>query len=151
MVDRRGITQAGKGRAMEPAIKASDVRKRILEQIDEMPAGSIFDDFIEREIMKGRFDLGENGSLLYTSFSGQALTVLDKVNNQEYGAEIVMHPDGYTRVTFRVRPWSDSVFTYNVIGKAETFALAICRACAKKAIMEKWDRERGERWTKMNR
>jgi len=129
---------------MLPAIKASDVRKRILEQIDEMPAGRDFDHFINREIWK--WEEGDEYwcEARWTSTDSMAIQTLQKANN-EYGAEILTRPSGHTRATLRLKPRDQGPRYFapliEVVGTAETFALAICRAAAKKALMDKWNRD----------
>ena len=121
---------------MQPAIKASDVRKEILKQIDEMEAGREFNKFVTREVMI------DEGPREWTQRNDLSLYVLEKANN-EYGAEIITRPSGHTRVTLRFKPKDRGACFFTplieIIGTAETFPLAICRACAKKAIMEKWE------------
>jgi len=129
---------------MLPAIKASDVRKAILEKIDEWEAGLEFDHFINREIW--RWEEGDEYwcNARWTSTPGMAIQTLNKVNNK-YGAEIITRPSGHTRVTLRLKPENQGprFFTplIEVVGTAETLALAICRAAAKKIMLEKWGKQ----------
>ena len=124
-------------------IRATDVRKAALAKIDEMPAGEELDRFIVREA----FQLDVEAPDLIARYSQRdsfALAVLKEINN-EFGADITIMPDGRTEVTLRWQPanWDPEHFapSVRIVGRGDTFALAVCRAAAKMALMEKWQGE----------